>query len=169
MELCEISKDQNWKLIYRASADGFDADTFHALCDGVENTLTIIKSTDDHVFGGYLNAPWPLKGLSVYDSEAFIFSLVNRVNKSIKIRCTGIAAYGDPECGPKFGHNDLFISNHSNLNVSSSGCFGLSYEHPEYIWCSNEANSLLAGSKLFQTDEIEIFCKDKDEFLKKHR
>ena len=33
-----------WKLIYRATRDGFDTNGFHSKCNGVSNTLSLIQS-----------------------------------------------------------------------------------------------------------------------------
>jgi len=52
-----VINDSQWKLCYRASLNGWDALTFHSLCDGKKNTVTIIES-NQYVFGGYTGAPW---------------------------------------------------------------------------------------------------------------
>ena len=48
---------QNWKLLYRASKDGFTSNTFHAKCDGINNTLIIIKA-NNKIFGGFTPLQW---------------------------------------------------------------------------------------------------------------
>ena len=52
-----VGNNSQWKLCYRASFDGWDAFTFHSLCDGKKNTVTIVES-NQYVFGGYTDAPW---------------------------------------------------------------------------------------------------------------
>ena len=52
-----VGNDSQWKLCYRASFNGWDAFTFHSLCDGKKNTVTIVES-NQYVFGGYTDAPW---------------------------------------------------------------------------------------------------------------
>jgi hypothetical protein len=42
-----------FKRIYNASTDGWDADDFHRFCDIKGWTLTIIKTTDNYIFGGF--------------------------------------------------------------------------------------------------------------------
>jgi len=88
MVLCEFSHDQHWKLIYRACLDGFHAKDFHGKCDGVANTLTVIKSANNNVFGGFTAAPWNSVGRFEVDKEAFVFSLINKENRMIKIKAT---------------------------------------------------------------------------------
>ena len=43
-------------LIYQATSDGFQASNFHAKADGIANTLTIVKTTNENIFGGYTAA-----------------------------------------------------------------------------------------------------------------
>ena len=57
-ELCEFSKDQKWDLKYRASRDGFKSTDFHSHCDGIANTLTVIKAKSGNIFGGFTEQEW---------------------------------------------------------------------------------------------------------------
>jgi hypothetical protein len=38
-ELCQFPNGQKWRLLYRATRDGFGAKDFHRECDHFENTL----------------------------------------------------------------------------------------------------------------------------------
>ena len=58
MSLCQFSLNQEWKLIYRATRDGFGATDFHSKCDRYQNSLMIIKSTKGYVFGSYTEKNW---------------------------------------------------------------------------------------------------------------
>jgi ABC-type transporter Mla subunit MlaD len=44
---------KTWNLLYRGSRDGFEAHTFHTLCDSQPNTLTIIATPENWIFGGF--------------------------------------------------------------------------------------------------------------------
>ena len=46
------------QLLYRASRDGWKASDFHACCDGSGATVTVIKSVDGFVFGGFADTSW---------------------------------------------------------------------------------------------------------------
>ena len=50
----------DWKLCWRASRDGWNANTFHSLCDEKGPTITIIR-VGKYIFGGYTSLPWPSK------------------------------------------------------------------------------------------------------------
>ena len=79
-------KDLNgrkWSLLYQGSRDGFKASNFHSRCDNKPDTLTIVKSTSGNIFGGFTSVEWKPKASWQYDKTAFIFSLVNKENRSL--------------------------------------------------------------------------------------
>ncbi len=138
----------------------FEASQFHAKCDDKPNTLVIIKSEYGNVFGGSTEKPW--SGIFYKnDSNAFIFSLINKLNKPLKMKCinSGQAIFCSPSFGPNFGGYDLEIFNNSNINSDSNSNLGGSYKHPDYEKDSNETKSFLAGSYTFQVSEIEVYTK----------
>eukprot|EP01083_Nonionella_stella_P178459 630446_1 len=65
--------DKRWRLLYRGSRDGFAANVFHNKCDGKANTLSIIRTNSNNVFGGYASVPWKGDGSYAADNDAFIF------------------------------------------------------------------------------------------------
>jgi hypothetical protein len=161
-ELCELPSVKQWKLQYIATRDGFSAQNFHTKCDGSANTLTIIKSTNGNIFGGFLEKVWDSASGYVVDPKAFIFSLVNKENKPFKVMCTigASAIYCKSTYGPTFGggHN-IHVSSDSNSNHTSYSNFGHTYKHADYQNGSTKANSILAGSFNFQTLEVEVFVR----------
>ena len=69
------------------------------------------------------------------------------------------AIYCDPNYGPRFGGGcDLYVSASNQINQNGSN-LGHTYEHPEYLFQSNEARNFLAGSFVFQTVEIEVYSR----------
>lgn len=68
---------QKWELKYRATGNGFKDRNFHAKCDGVKNTLTVVKTTSGNVFVGFTEQLWNSDVEHVTDPNSFIFSLVN--------------------------------------------------------------------------------------------
>ena len=70
-------------LLWRGSVNGFGAANFHAACDGVSQTVTIITAASTgYIFGGYTSAAWSsavdyISADFTSDSSSFIFSLVN--------------------------------------------------------------------------------------------
>ena len=159
--------DRKWSLLYRGSRDGFEASNFHLCCDGKPNTLTIVKSTKGYIFGGYTNFPWDRTNAYKHDNNAFIFSLLNNEknrslifenSKDFDNQYSLGSIYSNSFVGPIFGRgHDLFISDRSNENESSHSSLGYTFTHPDYPKDSVRAYSILAGSKYFRVDEIEIF------------
>ena len=147
------------ELQYRATRDGFRGEVFHTKCDGIENTLTIIKSEHGNIFGGFVETAWNSAKGWISSSNAYIFSLVNKDNKPFKVMCSDSdrATYGNPFEGPLFGTNQIVIASDSNTNRNSFADFGHYYKHEDYPHKTEKAKAILAGSYSFKTDEIEVF------------
>ncbi len=162
-QLCKFPFVKKWELIYRASRDGFDANDFHSKCDGINNTLTIIKSEHGYIFGGFTEKFFGSG--SVSDPNAIIFSLINKENNPFKVKCSNrygrYALWSNKSEGPVFGsYNDFCIKSNSNVNRDSFSSFGsvnCSYKHDDYQG-TERARAILAGSENFKTLEIEVFA-----------
>jgi BTB/POZ domain-containing protein KCTD9 len=171
MTLCEFPVDQKWRLIYKGSKDGFKASDFHSKCDNKPNTLVVIKSSNGNVFGGYTEQSWSntdtvYERIDKPDPNAFVFSLINKDNRPLKVKCSpnnGIRCSNS--CGPIFGgkkgKSDLVIGDNSDLKLDGFSYFGHYYIHPDYDYEyeSVQAESFLAGSHKFQVSEIEVYSK----------
>ena len=102
-----------------------------------------------------------------YDSNAFLFSLVNKPGWApVKLPQTGkysyrrqYSIYDNPSCGPSFGGGyDIYISNYASSNRNSYSNLGCEYSPPSgYSYGSTFAQTFLAGSYNFTPDEIETF------------
>ena len=127
----------------------------------------IIKSEHGNVFGGYTEQDWTSNNRTMKsDLNSFIFSLINKENKPIKLKCLNAekAIYGGTDYGPNFGYGPVIsIHNNSNMNTNSFSNLGVTgsvYKHPEYAENSAEAKSFLAGSEKFKVLEIEVYMKN---------
>ena len=173
MKLCEFSNKQRWKKLYRASEDGFDPLDFHFKCDGYSNTLTVMKTTDNYIFGGYTSNLWDSygpAGIQKPDSNAFIFSLINPYQKPLKLKCfKNRSRHGETFCsnklGPTFGEQDLVFKSDGMYD----SCLGDMYESPEKYFNNFDHefsdNTFLTGESTFSVSEIEVFhkfCSDKN-------
>jgi hypothetical protein len=161
--LCDIPINNKWNLIYRASKDGFGANDFHSKCDKQPNTLIIIKSEHGNIFGGYTEQDWTSINNAKTDNNSYIFSLINKDNKPLKLKCPDAsrAVYCSTDYGPIFGYGPgIRIHNNSNQNKESISNLGITsgvYKHPNYAENSLEAQSFLAGSRNFKVLEIEAY------------
>ena len=159
IKLCNLSGKQ-FKLLYRATRDGFDAKSFHAKCDNQPNTLTMIKTTKEYVFGGYAAVACDSTSGWKIDPHAFIFSLINATNRPqlIPIKTDGQQGVCcDAAYGPTFGNYDISIASDSNVSTASFSDLGKSYAFALHPYATVGAQSFLAGSCDFQTAEIEVF------------
>ena len=165
INLCGFFEKDKWDLIYQGSRHGFGAKDFHSKCDGHPNTLTIIKTSQLHIFGGYVNVSWDTSGLYKQDRNSFIFSLVNRDHTQVKMNFDAFYGNNSIQCnssyGPTFGGgHDIYVSDQANSNSLSYSNLGYNYKHPLYSYNTNEAKSFLAGSYNFQVSEIEVYARN---------
>ena len=94
-------------------------------------------------------------------NNAFLFSLKNSDNQHYKmpVNYPNNAIYCSPTYGPTFGggHN-LYISDNCHVNTKSYSNLGYYYKAPTgYIYGTDQARSLLAGTIKFKVDEYEVF------------
>ena len=57
------SQEGKWRLLFRASRDGFAAAAFHSKCNNKGPTITIVKS-GNNIFGGFAEESWTSKFLA---------------------------------------------------------------------------------------------------------
>ena len=140
-----------YKLIYRASNHGDNVRIFHKRCDNIKGTLTVIKTREGFVFGGYCSTCWESGDeLIKEDLNSFVFSInLSKIyfvskNNEPSILC-------DRNKGPSF--IGMFTVNDNMLNMKSDinpwGTQRYSGESSLY-----EING---GEPTFIIEEIEVF------------
>jgi hypothetical protein len=164
LKLCEFKWHQEFELLYRGSLHGFRVDDFHSRCDNIPKTVTLVKAAESGcIFGGYTQTTWDKSYKVKTDKNAFIFSLVNKENKPVKVN----VAKGKEDLaiwnidGPCFGINDLSISlplfKDSKDSITGYSRFGFAYVLPNYPLGSEQAKNFIAGSETFKIEDIEVF------------
>ncbi len=151
--LINVPQNQTLKMIYQATRDGFSSNVFHSKCDGVLGTLTVVKSENSNIFGGYTKANWSFIRQYQYDSDTFLFSLINANNTPLTMTISRpeYAIYANPY--PIFGFSDLFIN-----GTNGYSDLGANYELPIFLkYGTTSARSFLAGSLYFKVVDIEVF------------
>ncbi|CAF1288674.1 unnamed protein product [Rotaria sp. Silwood1] len=149
---------QQWELIYKASRDGFNSNTFHSRCNKKGPTITIIQSNKNYIFGGYTSIPWKSDGSYKSDSTAFLFTLTNPHNIPptkylIDSAHVGNAVYHNSDYGPTFGSgHDIYVANGSNGNNQSHTKFPSGY-----LDTTGKGNNTFTGEKQFTVSDIEVF------------
>ena len=111
----------NAELLYRLTRDGEKVSKFHELCDNKGPTLTIIKTTNNKIFGGFTPLNWESSGNgeNKYDksNQTFLFSL-DLIKKFDMINAEKAAIYCNKNNGPYFGGRDFSIE--SNMKTGQT-------------------------------------------------
>jgi hypothetical protein len=161
----DLDTEVTISLLYRGSRDGFGAADFHAKCDEKGATVTIVKSTEGCIFGGYSDQSWEstvyynYSSYNFTSSRAFLFSIVNPAGLApMKLPLTGkkndYAMYFNSSFGPFFGSSDITICDNCNTEKESFSRLGHTYTLPP----GQDSRTFLAGSEYFLVAEIEVFA-----------
>ena len=94
-----------------------------------------------------------------FTRKAFIFSISNKEELDpfvSEVSWPGTAIYRRSWLGPRFGV-DISIANNANSNSDSYARLGGHYPAPAAV---QNPNTILAGTKHFSPDEVEVFYLD---------
>ena len=80
----ELANEKEMILEYRGSIDGYLSTDFHRKCDGVANTLSVIKTTEGNIIGGFTTIPWKETGGTEIDVDSYVFSVKHRQKMKVK-------------------------------------------------------------------------------------
>jgi len=91
------------KKLYQATVDGDGPINFHTKCDGISNTLILIKSASNRRFGGFASQTWESSSneYNKDDINSFLFSLDKQKIYSYKKDGKALRCHKDN--GPCFG------------------------------------------------------------------
>ena len=113
------------KMLYSGKRDEFNVTTFHNKCDGVGDTLVLVKSNNGYTFGGFAKPPWHSNGS--FSSEAsnscFLFTCRNKT-KHILTQPQNVI-YGNKDWGPLFGNGDLHIQSNNNCYIQLGNSYSI--------------------------------------------
>jgi hypothetical protein len=150
---------KTWKLLYRGSRDGFRASNFHEKCDNQTNTLTLIETTKDFIFGGFTPIAWDSSSGSKSDNsgKSFLFSLKNPRKSELRkfmLMSGQNAIYCTSSYGPWFpGNHDMIVYDNCNTSNSNYTNLGGSYVNDTGI----DGKLVFTGEQYFTVKEIEVF------------
>jgi hypothetical protein len=162
-EIFSVFGSKTFRLLYRGSRDGFKASAFHHCCDGHGNTVSLILSTNDYIFGGYTPLPWRSRDNWVGDPSlmSFIFTIKNPHNLPAQIfkqQRESNAIYDDSSYGPVFGGYsgyscDLQLSDECGSSNKSSSNIGTTFANNT----GRPGTEVLTGEEHFTVEELEVF------------
>lgn len=151
-----IGHSKKFKLIYKATRDGFSSNSFHLKCDKKGETISIIQVGKQYLFGGYNPKNWSSNSNDHKSHpNTFIFSLLNTSNtgptKMIHTNGGINSIYNDPNVSMVFGEDhDLYIEEQNNC------CDISTFQLPPNV----SSTDYLAGTQNFTPTEIEVFSLD---------
>lgn len=152
--LSSVGKISSIKLIYRATDNGDDSDSFFEKCRNMGPTISLIKSGNGRIFGGFSKAEWTDKNgkIKIKDDKAFLFSLDNKESYKILKPEVAISCYPgeyalvygnkDDRYGIRLFTNFLEKTNYENLASKV-------YDAP--------SDYCLSGHNKFQVEDAEVF------------
>ena len=143
-----------FKLLFRGTRDGFDANTFHKLCDNKKNTLALIKTSLGKVCGGFTEQTWNTTGTHKEDKNAFLFSVDRKMKFPVKSPNMAIYAHAGYMTTFGGGH-DLYLAANCNTHQSNYSNLGHSYDASKLS--SNDSKNALGGAYQFKVEEYEVF------------
>jgi len=143
-----IGKPASFKLLYSGHKDGYTPQAFHKKCDGKSNTLTVILSNSNKIFGGFIDKPWNSSEAYLVTEKAWLYSLTCQKKYDLKPSNSQYAGYGSASYGPTFGGgNDFYLSGDFRTTNASSNPYS-------YNWTGYDQ---LAGTQSFTVKEIEVY------------
>ena len=148
-------KNIDFKKIFTMSLNGSSCNDFHKYCDNKGPTLTIIKTTNNKIFGGFTPLNWESNesGENKYDksNQTFIFSF-DLMKKFDMINAEKAAIYCNKNYGPNLGGRDFSIES----NMKKGEIFANAYTN----FISNNNLELIGekgNNKDFDVEDFEVF------------
>ena len=148
-------------VLYRGSVDGMTARVFHSKCDGKGPTLTLIRSADGSVFGGYVGCHWKQFGGYQYSEGAFLFSIVGPFVTGHALMLPLNPGLGsavmacDAGSGPSFGFTDLVIGDFASRDKPFEiGQSSLGFSYTDVL---GQGGRTFTGTTTFVPVEIEVY------------
>ena len=142
-------KIKSVKLLFRGSQNNFSAGSFHTVCNGQGQTITICENTYGKKFGGYTPLAWNSNGAYYTDStyKSFTFSLSNN-HKFVSEASSTNHQYCHSIQGPTFGDgHDIYIAETCNQNFTSYCNVNQTHKNANYTGNNSESWKLLIGSQ----------------------
>lgn len=153
-------------LLYRGSRDGMNAASFHEKCDSQGPTLTIVRSTEGYIFGGYADRSWTSAISNRQSDKSFIFGLhCHGGSAPVKMEIKpghhrDAALVHSPVLGPTFGWGrDLYTFGWYDPYCEAGNSYQLPLGADRYFF---------TGKCSYALDEVEVFKVDKDLDVEAH-
>jgi hypothetical protein len=140
-------------LLFSSSRDGRSIRKMHQMIDGIGITAVIVRH-GDFKFGGFAASKWNSSGKPFGDaSGSFLFSLSQDAVISGRPQTENPCVLCATEDTITFGQYDLILSeDFDNCSTELENNYGIGWPRG-----STEAQTFLAGQKMFKADEVEVW------------
>jgi hypothetical protein len=159
------SSNASVKLLYQGSIDGFSFRNYHSKCANTQASLIVAKSKNNNIFGAYTEAFCSINAGSIYDQQdanAFLFSLVNRYNRSVIMNIINpkYAVRFSSDDGPEFLQSLQLLDYSSQNGVGRMTNFRVNFPIPSFLdtnETSNNVQDFFGGYYNFELFDIELY------------
>ena len=147
-------KNIHYELIFKGTKNGDKSSTFHYNCDGIRNTLTLVKSKNGKRFGGFTCEIWnQIGGFGKKDPNAFCFSL--DLKKIYNSQGTQQAILCSDGYGPYFKGVNTIFGVYNNFFTQGGWC---DYTTSALSFGKFDQNfEITGGIKQFFIEDMEVF------------
>jgi hypothetical protein len=159
-----INRSAKLERIFRASEHGFKVGAFHAKCDNLEDTLTIVRTEFGKIIAGYSHYKWNDRGRDghVNDQERQAFLLSFDKGEKYVPQSDQDLICCSPSYGPVFGVGYDLLTGDCNLRNNSYAGFPHTYNREDIskIERSQQSFKGFSGSAVscrFRVEEHEVF------------
>ena len=148
------NKNIVFNLIYKCNENNDSSNIFHEKCDGKQDVILFVETTEGIKFGGYSSLSFNSNSKFTKDNKAFIFSLDKE--KIYNVRKDRDAIYCYNGYGPCFcGTNkfNIFIggSHFLKQQCNTSGCSNNAYEvNSDYELNNSKYNFFVKKLEIYQ-------------------
>ena len=142
------------KLIYRATENGDDSESFFSKCSNKGPTISLIKTANNRIFGGFTKAEWTNKKgkIRLKDENTFLFSLNNGEKYNILEPDKAISCYPD-DLTLVYGNKEDRYGIRLFSNFLEKTC----YENLKNRVFDVPSEYCLTGYNKFNVQEVEVF------------
>jgi hypothetical protein len=157
----EVKKSSEPQLLYRGSRDGWKHQNFHYKCNSKGATITIAKTKEGYVFGGFSDKSF--RSVSQYESsdQAFLFSIKCNADlppftMQLRPNKHHYALLQGSQYGPSFGEQiDLCIGNPVSMKKGNYSFGSGTYHLPDFAEKDYLTGDIHSG---LEFEEVEVFA-----------
>ena len=140
------------KLMYKASSNGDNINSFHDSCLLVQNIVVLILTNKNKCFGGFTRSGFEINKYR-YDPFAFLFSLDNKEIYPISSKYEKMAVNCYEDNFPIIFGSDIYLRDcffSEKNNIAQEGYY-------DYSKSGIKGDYKLNGEKFFSVNELEVY------------